>query len=101
MITLSTTHKSECECQGGRPSFPDTGIITWKGVASKEIEHWAYPSRPRKIKWKNAFEGQMYKDENGLFILKHRYPYGWHDTRKTMLRIVVPNGDGTFTQISR
>merc|ERR1712002_360029 len=43
----------------------------------------------------------MYKDENGLFMLKQSYPRGYYDTLKEMLRIVLPNSNGKFTQISR
>merc|ERR1712002_1224197 len=43
----------------------------------------------------------MYKDENGLFMLKQSYPHGYYDTLKEMLRIVLPNSNGKFTQISR
>jgi len=102
MITLSRHHKRECRCQGGKPSFPDTGVITWKGIATKERPH-DYTSRPNIIRAKFPFEGKMYKDENGLFMLKQSYvgKIRYRAALKEMVRIVVPNSDGKFTQITR
>merc|ERR1712142_511055 len=92
---------SKCKCQlkpehkPKRPSFVPTGLIQWKGTTRNE-DRWWEP--------KDNIEGIMYKNDKGLFVLNQTFhEIEDYDTTKAWhkVKILIPDGKGKFTKITR
>jgi len=105
MISNYASDGSKCECElkpVKKPSFVPTGLIQWKGTTKYSIEFFSGDKEAEE----DNIEGIMYKDDKGLFILNQTFynvnyyrehrEETWHK-----VRILVPDGKGKFTKITR
>lgn len=92
---------AQCVDPTNRPSFPETGSISWNGTEIHDSSNWYWRPRIGPSERTAIISGRTWKDDSGNFYQKERKVHRWLDDNKPALMkteyvFIKPYGNRKF-----